>query len=1687
MTAPAGTVDLSLPDYPTLVARAGVDPRAEAQRVAAADPGTVAGAGAGLGRAGGEMDTAWTQSMGAADTLGAGFTNNGAPVLDRATHIGNLPPEFRDSGTRLAGASRRLSAVAEDLSATMTQTASVVRGMDGELSTMAVNWAQRVAAAGTQDGLIPQEAIPPLLAERDRVAAQMVTRVGDAGRQVTARIRGYEVVINDAVRLLADQGFVPPADLNAAAPPPPTPAYEGGADPAGLGTPLQAGYAADPINTALGNFVEVEVDLACSGLLAGLSIARTYNSRSDLTGPFGARWSSWASATLVERTWTADYEGPDGQRISFPRIDTDFGPAIGVHALVERRIDGLTLAWFDGRRWDFDHAGRLERTWAGPGTAVMFRHDEGGRLLELTHERGRRVMIDWHPQHSRIVTITGSDGRRVDYRYDDTGQLIEAAGPAGARHYGIDPTGRVESVTDADGVVELVNTYDEDGRVLTQRSPFGRTVTFSYQPDGATVVADDSAGPRNTYRHDRAGRLLAATDGHGHTQYKRYDAAGNPIEIVERGGAVTRQEFDHRAHLTRRNLPSGAVYEITWDELDRITSITTTGPTTPPATISYSYTAGERIPSQITDPEGGRTRFAVAGGLVSAVTDPDGVTLRLRHDPDGHLIEARDAAGGVASIERDPAGRPTAVTTPAGRRTELTHDPRGLLIQRRDPTGAVWRHEYSAAGRPTATIDPTGARTETRYGPHGEAAELIDALGAATTHRYDNFGNLTGVTAPDGAKWAYTHDALSRLTAWTDPAGGTWLREHDSEGNITAALDPTGTRTDYTHDESRRLVGVDDGLVVDGYDYDELGRPTQHHRADGRTRRVAHDRCGRRIIITDPAGGSTRHDYTPGGRLSRIVTPAGREQRFAYDSCGRLITRTDGNGRPWQLRYDPDGLLVEKITPTGLVETITRDPAGRITRHRIPGRGTTGYRYDPAGRLTAITDRAGHRQFTHDPTGRVTTATDALGHTTHYTWDDRGNLTAITDPLGGRTERGYDELGRLTSETDPLGRTTAFGYDAAGRLTEQLDPTGARRRWTYDRSGRPAALSAGPDGPTIRIDRDPLGQPIRITETGAATIHLGWDPNGRLAERRTGDRATAWTYDPDGLRTTLTYPDGTHTHYRRDPAGRVTALQHPLLGHITLHRDHDGRLVTMSSAGASSHWSYTDGWLTEHRRSDDERTRTTRLTRDEHGRVLATDTNGRQQLFDYDTAGQLVHSATAGSEQRYTYDAAGRLTSDGQHTYRHDPAGQLRASSGPDGERRFDYDPAGRRTTETGPDRHRGYTWDPLGRLTAIATTTGTGTRTTSLTVDALGELTAVNDTPLTWDTADPNTPLAALDNHPIIGYGHPWATTTGPLHPDWQHTIGDAFDPWGQSDNTPGDELGLGYRGELALDGLLWLRHRAYDPSTRNFLTVDPLAPVPATPYAANPYHYAGNDPVNALDPTGLRPVTDADLAEQRNEDGGGVWGWVKNHASDIGHGALDVIDLVPVVGEAADLVNAGWYALEGDYLNAGLAAAAAIPGLGAAATVAKYGNRSRKALHAAIEAGDIPPAAASEIFYRGMSNAEHAALRQVNELSPRGESFVTQDLSYVQQLAARHPDKYETVVQFDMQPGTRSALIEAGARSPGRLLEDAGLGHLPMISKGQTDVVHVKAEGTSINYGLRPDSAHIFNSRIRGHGPIE
>ena len=61
----------------------------------------------------------------------------------------------------------------------------------------------------------------------------------------------------------------------------------------------------------------------------------------------------------------------------------------------------------------------------------------------------------------------------------------------------------------------------------------------------------------------------------------------------------------------------------------------------------------------------------------------------------------------------------------------------------------------------------------------------------------------------------------------------------------------------------------------------------------------------------------------------------------------------------------------------------------------------------------------------------------------------------------------------------------------------------------------------------------------------------------------------------------------------------------------------------------------------------------------------------------------------------------------------------------------------------------------------------------------------------------------------------------------------------------------------------------------------------------------------------------------------------------SGVGHTVLDVAGFIPVVGIAADLIHAGWYAVEGDYVNAGLLAAAAVPVVGDAAAAVRLGAK--------------------------------------------------------------------------------------------------------------------------------------------------
>lgn len=261
------------------------------------------------------------------------------------------------------------------------------------------------------------------------------------------------------------------------------------------------------------------------------------------------------------------------------------------------------------------------------------------------------------------------------------------------------------------------------------------------------------------------------------------------------------------------------------------------------------------------------------------------------------------------------------------------------------------------------------------------------------------------------------------------------------------------------------------------------------------------------------------------------------------------------------------------------------------------------------------------------------------------------------------------------------------------------------------------------------------------------------------------------------------------------------------------------------------------------------------------------------------------------------------------------------------------------------------------------------------------GELARVDEQVVVFDSVHPTAPLARVGSDRLVGEGPSTAVAGGSgaswATPDWRGLPATATDPFGASTSSDSAKAGFGLEmpkrggtwsttaerpqgsripgqrsseppefsfgnglslaagGELGIDGLTWLRYRTYDPSSRSFLSTDPLAPVPGSGSVGNPYAYAANNPVGLSDPWGLTPVSDQQIQEQskNDNDGGGLWGKVKR-------GVSKAVDVAKGAGSAvvdAGKATASWAKRNKDWLINGamVAGGGLLIATGAGATV--------------------------------------------------------------------------------------------------------------------------------------------------------
>ncbi|TDW49267.1 RHS repeat-associated protein [Curtobacterium sp. PhB25] len=1250
--------------------------------------------------------------------------------------------------------------------------------------------------------------------------------------------------------------------------------------PSAYGAQPTTGYSMDPVNTTTGNFLEPELDLGFTGSSAALQVTRMYNSLDQHVGLFGPGWASILETRLLIDDEGASFVGADGRQVRFPRDGEGWARGVGENRWLAAEGDRLVVRDNQGGRIDFSPSGLWLGQRGGAGTAVRVERDAADVVVRLVHERGRSIDVD-HVD-GRVAVLRASDGRRVEYGYDDRGRLVSATDAVGTRIYGWNDDDLITTVTSAAGVVEVDNTYDDQRRVVEQVSPHGRTVRFAYLPGRVTVVSDHDGSRSNSYIADAKGRLVGVIDSDDRRQSMSYDRYGNLVSATERNGSVTVHAYDERGRKTRTVTPSGGDLTYGYDEQDRVATVVTEAG----AVVSYEYVGDDRDPSVITDPVGGRTELTWQDGALTRVVDPAGVVLTLSHDAFGELAATTNAVGDTARIERDPAGRPVAAVSPSGARSEYRYDAAGLLVERRDADGAVWRFEYGAGSRIAAVVDPLGARTTFDYAPNGELATTTDPLGRRVSRTFDDQGNLAELAMPGGAVWTFAHDALSRLQAITDPAGATWRREYDVVGELTATVDPTGVRQEFSDDVATGVATLRDAFDTATVRFDEYGRPVESTSDETGSELVTYDAAGRPVELVDGEGGLTRLERDLAGRVVALVAPSGARSTYEYDACGRPTAATDAAGARTTLAYDADSRVVARTLPTGEVEEVTYDAVGRVVTQTTPGSGTARFRYDEAGRLVSSHDaRFGRRRFRYDPAGQLIQVVNGLDGGTSFEYDDRGRLVTITDPAGGTTRREYDAADRVVAVTDALGRTTTAAYDPAGRQIRQTDPDGRTTEWTHDAAGRQRAVLV--DGAVqSEISRDAVHRTVVVADhtrgAGRTIEHeLQHDRRGLLVRRARGDQSVAWEYDADGNRTARVDPNGTRTTYRRDAVGRVVGVEREGAPAGTFSYDASGRIVQAATGELVQSWSYEGGALVAHTSTTLDGATTTRIERDADARITAIDGPSGAVSFEYDAAGQLVRAG----DSTWTYDDGGRLVAEtvgGVETrHEYDAAGQIIATITEAGRTEYVHDGLGRRIRRTTADGSTTeYAWSDLGYLAAVVDRDAAYAETGRLDVwvDALGELAEVAGVAAWWDSAAVVPSLISIADTSLLDLpGGVTAIGDVVTRPAWRSARAtDAADPWAALAAVTDVGLPAGVAltgsGGVSIAGLEWLGARVYDPAARGFLSVDPLAPILGAAWSGNPYSYAGNDPLQAVDPLGLRPATDKDLQAYRDANQGAI-----------------------------------------------------------------------------------------------------------------------------------------------------------------------------------------------------------------------
>ena len=999
----------------------------------------------------------------------------------------------------------------------------------------------------------------------------------------------------------------------------------------------------------------------------------------------------------------------------------------------------------------YDSEGRLVMVQDGDGLERTNTYS-GANLSKVEDSCGRSLDFMYNLDGT-LAWVIDEANRKATYTYNSAGDLITYTDPENYDwHFNYDSLHRMTNIVDPRGITNVVNLYDERGRVSRQLSADGHWWGFHY--NDAFTMGEDPEGYRKRYDYNKDGLLTGITDEEGHQTRTEYNAAGKTIRTIDALGNATRYDYDKRGNVT--NIVTAlSTNRFEYDTLDRLTKeVDGAGNET-----AYTYDGNHQRIATITDAEENlieRIYYTEGSskGLLKELRGPglDQVVM-YQYDDDGNLTREIYEDGSFKGMGYDVIGNVMAVTNEADEATAYTYDNRRMLKTVTYPDTISDERWYDGFGLKIRERDRRGNETQYAYSPSEKLTKVIYADGAEISYAYDKVGNLTNITDALSSETAYRYDGTGRRTMVIDGLGNIMRYAYDANGNLTNEMDALGEHVTTEYDELNRPVVVRDAL----------GAPTWTY----------YDNAGNISSNVNALGVGISYTYDGLGRLKTTELPGELEETVDYNARGNVILQTDALGNETSCGYDLRGRLVVVTNSLGYAMTNQYDLAGHISVARDALGNATTMAYDELGRLKKITDADnGETTYEYDENGNRVLVIDARGYRTESDYDERNRLVKVRQQVADNeyvmtshrynangelieTENGehhvtryyYDALGRLVKTVYADGGEDSIYYDAAGRKEQTMARDGAVMEYQYDAAGRVKTVSrlvTNGDPVVVHIDYDLLGNVSKETDAEEHDTCYYYDDLNRVTNIVYADTTEEiFEYDEVGNMIKQTDPTGIITTYgydemkqlvavtnvldgklvvsrsTYDAAGNVIGMEDPLERPTVMYYDALNRLTNIVYADSSEEVIEYDA-VGHHIGMEDGEDRRVEYAYDGLGRLTKT-TIKRDAAIDlkstqvYDADGNMLSRRDeAGKETQYAYDALGLLKqvmhSDGTaESYTYDPSGRMKQFiNGRNHTTSFDYNELGQLSEDRDAlQKARTFMYDRNGQIKTLTTRTG--------------------------------------------------------------------------------------------------------------------------------------------------------------------------------------------------------------------------------------------------------------------------------------------------------------------------------------------------------------------------------------------